>query len=71
MKKSNKKGVFLEGFASAFDLRGKKLQKRHSTEDNIHASWHNVGVFWTRGLDRIKEDRKSDVDKSYRKFSTY
>lgn len=70
MKKSKKKSAFLEGFASAFDLRGKKLQKRHNTEENIHASWHNVGVFWTRGLNRIREERQ-ESDKSYRKLSTY
>lgn len=70
MKKSDKK-TFSRGFRSAFDLYGNSLTKRHSSEDNLHASWYNVGVFLTRGMHRINEKEKIKPEEKFRKLSTF
>tara|TARA_Y100000588_G_C14217968_1_gene909724 strand:+ start:556 stop:768 length:213 start_codon:yes stop_codon:yes gene_type:complete len=70
MKKSEKK-TFLKGVSSVFDLHGRPLNKRHTSEDNLHATWYNVGVFLTRGMERVEKEKKLQPGKNFRKLSTF
>jgi len=70
MKKSDKKAL-IKGVRSAFDLPGKPVSKRHSAEDNLHATWYNVGVFLSRGMERAAEENEVKPERKFRKLSTF
>lgn len=71
MKKSKKTNVFFRGFSSACNMPGKRLQKRHSAEDNIYASWHNVGVLWSRSFSACGKRRKAKNEDEQDYFKTF
>lgn len=71
MKMSKKTNAFFRGFSSAFDISGKSLQKRDSAEDNIYASWHNVGVHWSDSFNTAKEGRKAEKQDGQDYFNTF
>lgn len=56
-----------KGVRSVFDLHGRPLRKRHSAEDNLHATWNNVGVFLSRGMERATEGTEKKPLKTLRK----
>lgn len=70
MRKSEKKAL-IKGVRSAFHLSGRRVTRRHSAEDNLHASWYNVGVFLTRGMEKVNDNEKIDPEKKFRRLSTF
>lgn len=51
----SKKKLVLKGFLSTFNISGEDLE--HRANNNLEASWYNVGVFYRRALG-INADRK-------------
>lgn len=64
---SNRFEKVLKSFSSVFDLNGRPLTKRHSAEENLHATWHNVGVYLTRGMERAAGDKEVEASRTSRK----
>jgi hypothetical protein len=77
--KKNKNNIFWEGFSTAFDLYGLGFNRINRT-NNINASWHKVGGFFTKTFEEYKslnddysnkEEKIKKKRKSQRRLQSY
>ncbi|NCQ10783.1 MAG: hypothetical protein GW809_01255 [Bacteroidetes bacterium] len=68
MKKKSQ--LLKKGAITAFNLKGAELE--HRNVNNIQASWHNVGVYFKRGMNTTSEInnlpkrfKKDDLEYTY------
>lgn len=66
--KKEKYRIIWDGFYSAFDLFGEGFRRKRRS-NNIENSWHNVGIFFSRGFDDYMQ-LKQNCDNSNEKRLT-